>query len=110
MSRRPAETVQINLRIKEGLRRRLEREAERHKVSMNMEIRMRLEDSLEAQALKSLEASAADLETNALRLGALVVRLELSQQLAEKLAKTKDPEIAALANAWLQIRKQEDQQ
>jgi HicB family len=104
MARKATEIVPIMLRIREDLRRRLEREAKRHRISLNMEMRMRLEDSFEATARRSNESVAADLERNALRLGALVSRLQLSEQLAAKLAETKDPEIAALAKVWLLTR------
>ncbi len=44
--RKPAQTVQVNLRIKEALRRRLEREAQKQQVSLNAEMTRRLEGSL----------------------------------------------------------------
>jgi HicB family len=112
MARKATDIVPIMLRIREDLRRRLEREATRHKVSLNREMQMRLEDSFEIDARRSNESVAADLETNALRLGALVARMELSEQLAEKLAAKagEDPEIAALVNAWRMIKRQEGQQ
>jgi hypothetical protein len=110
MPRKSTDTVAITLRVRESLRQKLEREATRHRVSLNTEMNMRLEDSFEAQARRSNESVAADLDSNALRLGALVVRLELSEQLAEKLTRTNDPEIRALAGAWLRIRKQEGDQ
>jgi hypothetical protein len=109
MPRKSTEIVPIMLRIREDLRRKLEREAKRHRTSLNAEMNMRLEDSFDQAARRSNESVAADLETNALRLGALVTRLELSEQLAERLAQTNDQEIANLASAWLRIRKQEEQ-
>jgi hypothetical protein len=49
MPRKPTETVQVNLRMKEGLRRRLEREAKRQEVSLNAEMTRRLESGLDAE-------------------------------------------------------------
>jgi hypothetical protein len=45
MARKPTDTVQLNLRFSEALRRRLEKEADRHGLSMNAEIIDRLEKS-----------------------------------------------------------------
>jgi hypothetical protein len=49
MARKAVDTVQINLRLKEGLRRRVAREADRNKVSMTKQILLFIEDSLERQ-------------------------------------------------------------
>ncbi|MGE9009546.1 Arc family DNA-binding protein [Leptospira interrogans] len=58
MARKPNEAVQLKLRFTEGLRRQLEREANRHDVSMNSEIIRRLEESFKAdqseEALRKL--------------------------------------------------------
>jgi hypothetical protein len=45
MARKPSDTVQLNLRFSEGLRRRLERAASVNKESMNTEIVERLEET-----------------------------------------------------------------
>ena len=45
MGRKPTEQVALTLRIRESLRRRLEREAERHDQSLNAELTNRLEES-----------------------------------------------------------------
>jgi hypothetical protein len=60
--RKPNATVQVNLRIKEKLRRKLEAAAKEHEVSFNQEITARLEDSLEGKAKQSLENIAVDIE------------------------------------------------
>ena len=65
MRRKPNETVQVNLRIKEELRRKLERSAKEHEVSFNQEVRKRLADSLEQKPRQSLESLAANLERKA---------------------------------------------
>jgi hypothetical protein len=49
MPRKSTETVQVNLRMKEGLRRRLERKAKRQEVSLNAEMTRRLESDLDAE-------------------------------------------------------------
>jgi len=52
MLRRPAnETVQVNLRIKESFRRRIEQSAEKAGVSLNAEMVRRLEESYRQEDL-----------------------------------------------------------
>ena len=65
--RKPEELVITNLRIRESLRRALEREAEQHQLSLNKEIINRLEDSLEAGARLEFSTIHADMETAWLR-------------------------------------------
>ena len=60
--RKPDSWVQVNLRIKEELRLKLEREAKQHQVSFNRELITRLQDSLDTKARQSLEGIAADME------------------------------------------------
>jgi Arc-like DNA binding domain len=52
MARKPTDTVQLKLRFYEKLRRRLEREAEENKRSMNAEIIDRLEKSFAKEDAK----------------------------------------------------------
>jgi hypothetical protein len=47
-------TVQVNARIKETLRRKLEAAAKEHQVSFNRELTTRLEDSFQREPLDSL--------------------------------------------------------
>jgi hypothetical protein len=49
MARKPTDTVALTLRIREELRRRLQREADKDDVSLNWEIIRRLEGSFEAR-------------------------------------------------------------
>ena len=59
MARKSTDTVQLKLRFSEGLRRQLEKQAERNIHSMNTEIIHRLETSLEHEkALGGAEAVA----------------------------------------------------
>jgi hypothetical protein len=104
MARRPNETVQTNLRIKEALRRKLEREAKRHGISFNKEVMLRIEGSFETGANRDLTEIAEDLKANWLRFGERFLLLDLEEQLAEALAKTTDPEVSKLAQAWLLTR------
>ena len=63
MARKPTDTVKLQLRFHEALRRRLAQEAKRHDRSLNAEIVHRLEQSLDvpeqAAALASEVRSAA---------------------------------------------------
>jgi hypothetical protein len=104
MARKSTDTAHVNLRIRESLRVKLAREAEKHRTSLNNEIRIRLEDSLEAGALRSLEEVAADLKTSAARLGTLIALAPLEEKLAQALTRTKDPEVASAATVWLRTR------
>jgi hypothetical protein len=58
LARKPTDTVYLQLRISEGLRRRLEREAAKHKRSMNTEIIHRLDASFEQPMLTELMENA----------------------------------------------------
>ena len=79
MTRKPTDVVSPNLRIRELLRRRLEKAAEIHHVSLNKEMTMRLEDSFEKDAKMSIEFSASFLK-------GLVERLDAREYEREKLA------------------------
>ncbi len=53
--------VQVGLRIREGLRTRLEREAQKNKVPLNREMMNRLERSFDVDAARSINDVASDL-------------------------------------------------
>jgi hypothetical protein len=61
MPRKPSETVQVNLRIKEGLRRRLENAARKRQVSLNYEMTSLLERGLDQPALLEGQNVAQDM-------------------------------------------------
>jgi hypothetical protein len=62
MRRRSSDSwVQVNLRIKESLRRELEAHAKENQVSFNQEVRTRLAESLEQKTRQSLESLVSDL-------------------------------------------------
>jgi hypothetical protein len=60
MARKPTDTVQLNLRFSETLRRRLEREAKKQDHSLNAEIVHRLEGSVQRQDEADRAAQVAD--------------------------------------------------
>jgi hypothetical protein len=82
MARKLTDIAHVNLRIRETLRRKLEREAARHETSMNNEIRVRLERSFELEAIRELDEIAkdykwrADVENREARHGSLLVAAE----------------------------------
>ncbi len=52
--RKPTETVQVNLRMKEAMRRRLEQAAKKADISLNAEMLRRLEESFDRDEKRSL--------------------------------------------------------
>jgi predicted RNA-binding Zn-ribbon protein involved in translation (DUF1610 family) len=58
MPRKPAEIAHISLRVREGLRRRLEAAATKNNTSINAEIADRLARSFEKDATRSLDEIA----------------------------------------------------
>jgi hypothetical protein len=78
-SRNPAETVVTNLRIKEALRRALEREAEKHQVSLNKEMVWRLEKSFDDADKLTLHQIVQDLQINWLRFNERFLELEIEE-------------------------------
>ena len=69
-------TVQVNARIREELRRRIEAAAKDHHLSFNQELTKRLEESFEKETVQTLENAAQSLAQDALRLRSLVERLQ----------------------------------
>jgi hypothetical protein len=108
--RKPTDVIQINLRLRESLRRKLERSAAKHRSTLSNEIRIRLEDSFEDRSVKrDFTDLALDIENAWARFSARFLRLDLEEQLATKLAECKElpVEIAILARQWLQRRAHE---
>ena len=64
MPRKSVGTAHVNLRIRDSLRDRLVREAEGHHFSLNNEIRVRLERSLEGDEHRSIEEIAAHMRNS----------------------------------------------
>ena len=72
--------VQVGLRLREDLRRKLATAAEEHHRSFNEELTKRLEDSLENEARQTLQDAAQSLAQDALRLRSLVERLQPAER------------------------------
>ena len=104
MARKPADTRNFTLRIRETLGRRLEAAARKNQTSLNTEIRLRLEDSFHVQARRELEDIAADLKIIDARLGLRVTLPPLEEQLAEALAQGDFEKAKPLAFAWLKTK------
>jgi hypothetical protein len=67
MARKPTDVVQVNLRLRERLRRKLEQAARKRQVSLNYEMMWRLEQSFEQISARSIDDIARDLEVSYLR-------------------------------------------
>jgi hypothetical protein len=59
MPRKPMQVVQVNLRIREGLRRKLDAAATKRGVSLNFEMTDRLARSFEGEMFQDLESRVA---------------------------------------------------
>ena len=59
MPRKPMQVVQVNLRIREGLRRKLEAAAKKRGVALNFEMTDRLARSFEGETFQDLESRVA---------------------------------------------------
>ncbi|MCK1400122.1 Arc family DNA-binding protein [Bradyrhizobium sp. 4] len=104
MPRKPAEYVQFKLRIREGLRRRIERDAEKNNRSANNEAVARLESSYSKHEQQALIETLVGGEFNAdfLRLVALKMQLLQAGNPAWKSDKTaRSKFVKDLANALL---------
>ena len=77
-------TVQVNLRIREELRRQLEAAAKEHHRSFNQEATARLVDSFEAKPRESLEHTARRLEDLVQRFEPPLALLQAERQQKQK--------------------------
>jgi hypothetical protein len=103
--RKPEQTVITNLRIKEALRRQLEREADEHQISLNKEIINRLEDSLEAGAKLELRDIANDMMTNWMRFGKRYLILGLEEDI---LTAIEDGDLEAARSLVRALRREQE--
>jgi hypothetical protein len=69
LARKITDTVHVNFRMREPLRRRLEAAAKQHRVSLNGEMRLRLEASFEDQAKRTMDEIAGDMARHWARFG-----------------------------------------
>ena len=102
--RKPVDTAHVNLRIRESLRAKLEREAKAHRTSLNNEIRLRLEDSLEKAAIRKTDDIVNSLNMAWGRFEERFLLLSLEDDLAEALAQSTDLKVMTLARAWLHTK------
>ncbi len=63
--RKPSDTVQLSLRLKESLRRQIEESAREHNVSINADTTERLRRSFDLGEMKQLEMRVVALESRA---------------------------------------------
>ena len=106
MSRKPQDIVIYSLRIRESLRRKLEREAQRRHTSINNEIRERLERSFLERAEFDLPATVESLKISWAPIVRRLGLAELEDQLAYALTETKDhAQAVALAQEWLKRKR-----
>jgi hypothetical protein len=68
MPRKPTDTIQVNLRIKEALRRRLEVAAKKRDVSLNFEMVDRLKASFDQDAHRTIDEAASRIDLVATRI------------------------------------------
>jgi hypothetical protein len=97
VARSPNITVQVNLRIKESLRRQLEREADKHQTSLNNEMRLRLEDSLKRAAQFDLVETTEALKRVEEYFREMLLHRQLEDDLIAAMEKSADPEVAKTA-------------
>jgi len=104
--RHPSNIVQIGLRVRESLRRKLEHEAKRHRVSLNREVEMRVEDSFENKdAPRDLHDITRQMQLVWIRLATAFEASELEDEIISALAQGKDPkEVIKLVRDWLRHR------
>jgi hypothetical protein len=93
MPRKPQQAHRnvIHLRLDEGLRQRLQREADRHRFTLTNEIRVRLLDSFDRDIMRGLDNSILDMQTCWGRFSARFLRMDLGDQLADAVVKSEDP-------------------
>jgi hypothetical protein len=91
--RQPHQIAHINLRLREDLRRKLERAATKRHFSLTNEIRARLEDSLTTtDAPRTIDDAAADMSVCWARFSARFLRMDLADQLADLVTAKGDPD------------------
>jgi hypothetical protein len=93
--------IQPKLRVRTELYRRLEREAHKHRISVNAEMTHRLEDSFTRDAQRGFADLHQMMEIDWLRFSDRFLGMSLEEDLAKALATSTDPKVAALAAGWL---------
>ena len=106
MARKKYAFAQINMRIREDLRRKLEQRGKHHHTSLMNVIRLALEDSFNVQAFRDLDRVAADLKIHSARLSQSLSLHVLEDQLAEAIEQGDDAKVRALLKEWLLRRRE----
>jgi Arc-like DNA binding domain len=79
--KKPSDLIQYKVRIREDLRQRIEQAAKKRDVSINYEIRSRLEQSFDREELYSLSRIASDMEIRWERFGNAFHKLDVQGDL-----------------------------
>jgi hypothetical protein len=103
MPQHPDNVLQVSLRIRKDLHRKLKREAAKHRVSLNNEIVLRLNDSFEdLGARRTLSDITAQMSMVWSQLAAYLAASQRENELASAVVENKDPkEIVKLLQDWL---------
>jgi hypothetical protein len=104
MAKKSDTIVQVKLRIREHLRRRLEVAAKKRGVAVNYEMMSRLERSFELESIGALADVAHDMRLNWLRFSERFLGLSLTTDTVAALANNPDQKVAKLAQAWIQLQ------
>jgi hypothetical protein len=104
MAKKSDAIVQVKLRLREQLRRRLEVAAKKRGVAVNYEMMSRLERSFEQESIRALENIATDIQLNWLRFGERFLGLQLTTEAVAALANNPDQKVANLAQAWIKLQ------
>jgi HicB family len=81
MARKPADIVQPSLRIRDDLHRRLEQAAKKRGVSLNSEMTIRLKESFDREALRTIDGVASDLGNAWMRFAEMLQDETLQEEL-----------------------------
>jgi hypothetical protein len=105
MAKKSGTIVQVKLRIREHLRRRLEVAAKKRGVAVNYEMMSRLERSFELESIHALEGIANEMQLNWLRFAERFMGLQFNADILAALATNPDQRVAKnLALAWVQMQ------
>jgi hypothetical protein len=108
MARKPSETVQTSFRIKESLRRQIEQSAVKRGVSFNAEISMRMKESFDHEAMRTLTQAFSNLQKDVERVRSIVQTAEFLDQLVAvttSLLATKCDDFAIVSEAKMILNK-----
>jgi len=98
MSKKPSQMVQVKVRMREDLRRKIEHAAQKNGLTINAEILRRLDQSFGiADSLAPLEQAIGALRSNVEALGSRVEALGPRVEASERLQR----ELAASREAWV---------